>query len=128
MSDMLNTLKNLLENDELKNSLKSVINNMPDFSGNDDGINNAQDSTPDQDKKQDSDDSLFGNLDFSKIMSLAPLLSSATTDDNNIALLRALRPLLTDKEKKIDTAIKFMRIIKLYPIIKDSGIINDLFK
>ena len=57
------------------------------------------------------------------MLKLAPLLSSFKEEDDNAHLLNALRPHLAgDRQKKLDEAKKIMRIIKLLPHIKDSGL------
>lgn len=66
--------------------------------------------------------------DFSSIFQLAPLLNMAKSDDETICFLMALRPLLSDnRKKKIDEATKILRIIKLFPLIKSTGLLSSLF-
>lgn len=66
--------------------------------------------------------------DFSSIVQFAPLLNMIKSDDQTICFLIALRPLLSDnRRQKIDEAIKILRIIKLFPLIKNSGLLSSLF-
>lgn len=59
---------------------------------------------------------------------LAPILSKVQKEDNSTRLLQALRPMLSPpKQKKIDEAMKILHLIKLWPLIKDSGILGSLF-
>ena len=48
-------------------------------------------------------------------------------DDKRTALLAALKPNLSkEKQKKVDTAIKLLKLIDMLPLLKESGILNLL--
>ena len=50
------------------------------------------------------------------------------SNDKSIDLLIALRPHLSnEKQLKLDTAIKILKIYSVLPLLKDSGILGDLF-
>lgn len=58
---------------------------------------------------------------------LAPLLSIVRQEDDSTRLLHALRPLLSgERQKKVDEAIKILRLMRMVPLIKDAGIFSDL--
>ncbi len=64
------------------------------------------------------------DIDIPKVMSVLSHLNK-TTSDPKIALLTALKPNLSeDRQKKVDTAIKLLKMIELLPLLKDSGILN----
>lgn len=64
---------------------------------------------------------------ISTIMKIAPLLSSLNQEDDSTRLLNALRPLLKNhRQKKIDEAIKIMRMLKFLPILKQQGILQGI--
>lgn len=47
--------------------------------------------------------------------------------DNRSRLLMALKPHLSDeKQKKVDSAVKILKLLELWPLIKDSGLISFL--
>ena len=60
----------------------------------------------------------------------ADLLSAfgkLSSDDERTALLKALRPLLSEqRQKKTDEAIKILRLMSLLPLLRDSGILGKL--
>lgn len=62
--------------------------------------------------------------DVSRMLtSLAPLLSRSNANDETTALLNALRPFLSEeKSRRLDQAQRMMKLIKLIPLIKDSGL------
>ena len=53
------------------------------------------------------------------LLELAPLLGSLGGDDQNTALLKALRPYLHDgREKRLDESIKLLQLMKLLPLLQ----------
>ncbi|MCH5354117.1 MAG: hypothetical protein J1E06_11735 [Acutalibacter sp.] len=58
---------------------------------------------------------------------LAPLLSQVNREDDSTRLLQALRPLLSEKrQKKLDEAVKILQMMRLMPLLKDSGLFSGL--
>ena len=59
---------------------------------------------------------------------LAPLLSQVNREDDSTRLLRALRPLLSSaRQQKLDEAIKILQMMRLFPLLKNSGLSSLLF-
>lgn len=66
-----------------------------------------------------------GGLDLSMLAKLAPLLSGMGQEDENTALLRALRPYLHgDREKRLDDAIQIMKFMRVMPLLQDKGLLG----
>ena len=60
---------------------------------------------------------------LSAMQSLAPLMSSYSADDEVSRLLNALRPFLgEEKLRRLDQAQRLMKLIKVIPLLKDSGL------
>lgn len=58
---------------------------------------------------------------------LAPLLNRANQEDDATRLLRALRPLLSEgRQKKVDEAIQILQMLRLLPLLKESGVFSGL--
>lgn len=56
------------------------------------------------------------------ITQLAPMMSSFSEDDDVSRLLNALRPFLSEeKQLKLDRAQRLMKLVRIIPLIKDSG-------
>lgn len=54
-------------------------------------------------------------------------MTALKADDPNIDLLRALKPYLApSRQEKVDQAIKVMRLLKLLPILRESGMLGIL--
>ena len=70
----------------------------------------------------------FG-LDMNSLIKLQKIMSQANKPDKNVDFLLALKPLLKEENQgKIDRIIKIFRLMSLYPLIKESGLLGgDLF-
>lgn len=69
-----------------------------------------------------------GMPDIEQIMKLISLVGTFNSQDKNTELLLALRPhLREEKQQKLDNALKMLKIIAVYNIAKESGLINNLF-
>lgn len=72
--------------------------------------------------------SIFDGLDPEFLLSLLGLFEKMNTSDDSERLLLALKPMLRDENKaKIDTAIKFLKLFSLLPLLKESGMLGKLF-
>lgn len=59
------------------------------------------------------------------VTKLMPLLSEANRDDDTSRLLAALRPFLSEEKcRKLDSAKRMLRIMKLLPALKEGGILD----
>ncbi|MER2080389.1 MAG: hypothetical protein ABS876_02550 [Ruminococcus sp.] len=58
------------------------------------------------------------------MQSLAPLMNGFGADDDISRLFQALRPFLgEEKQRKLEQAQRLMKLIKVIPLIKDSGLL-----
>ena len=63
----------------------------------------------------------------SALMRAAPLLSAANQEDDATRLLAALRPLLSEvRQKKLDEAARILKLLRLLPILKESGVLQNI--
>ncbi|WP_099204922.1 hypothetical protein [Scatolibacter rhodanostii] len=72
-----------------------------------------------------------GMADASQMMAtvsqLAPLMQKMREDDDSSRLLRSLRPLLSaDRQQKLDESLKIMQLMRLMPMMKNSGFLSGL--
>lgn len=62
---------------------------------------------------------------LAKIAGVMKRLNTGT--DNRTVLLTALRPLVSERRRKrVDTAVKLLRLIDLLPYLKESGLLDIL--
>lgn len=71
----------------------------------------------------------LGGIDLvSAITRIAPLLSQIQQEDDSTRLLHALRPMLSaERQKKVDEAMRIIRLLRLAPLLKETGILGSLF-
>lgn len=66
----------------------------------------------------------FPNINFAAIMQLMGAMSQS---DKNCELLIALKPhLCSERQIKIDKAVKLLKLYNLFVTARDSGLLNDL--
>lgn len=69
----------------------------------------------------------IGGLDMGMLLQLQSLFSTVSAGDKNSELLLALKPLLKeDKHEKIDKAIKILKLLALWSVVKESGLLKSL--
>ena len=58
---------------------------------------------------------------------LFSLMGKLSSDDERTAFLKALRPLLGEaRQKKTDEAIKILRLLSLLPLLRETGLLNNI--
>ncbi len=66
------------------------------------------------------------DIDMSSIMKALSFLNTST-DDKRTELLRSLKPYLSnERQKRVDSALKLIRIIHIIPILKEQGLLDFL--
>lgn len=69
-----------------------------------------------------------GGVGMDKLVKLFGIMQQGGSDDGSVGLILALKPLLKPETRpKADRVIKLMRLMSAYPLIKDSGVLDDLF-
>lgn len=64
---------------------------------------------------------------ISMLMRAAPLLSAANQEDDATRLLAALRPLLGEaRQKKLDEASRILKLLHLLPLLRESGLLQNI--
>ena len=104
--------------EKLKSVAESVLGGIDTVSHPESNKSNEDFSIP---------ENLLSNLgNMQSIMRIASVLGKEQSD-SRIDLLRALKPHLSEeRQKKCDNAIKMLKMVKLLPLIKDSGLF-DMF-
>ena len=66
-------------------------------------------------------------LDPALLITLSRAMAALREPDRNIQLLRALRPYLEpERQKKVDEAVKILHLMKLAPLLQESGLLSGL--
>ncbi|MBP0979278.1 MAG: hypothetical protein J6C55_01350 [Oscillospiraceae bacterium] len=139
MDDILSKVQEILQDPEkldgFKNLASSLLNQDNNLNTKNIEINKIN-KTPNIEKilknfvdnknNNITKDQLDLPINIEAILKLKNAMEVMNQDDKNIIFLRSLKTLLCDeKQQKVDSAIKIIRLIKLLPIIKDLDILKD---
>ena len=73
-------------------------------------------------------DTFFNIFNADMLGKIGKLSSAVSADDNRTALIKALKPMLSEeRQQKADEVMKILKIIQLLPLIRESGLLNGLF-
>lgn len=66
-----------------------------------------------------------GGLDLGALMKVSQLMGSAK-EDSDAALLLALKPhLREERQKKVEKAVKMLKLLSIWSMLKESGMLKD---
>lgn len=127
MDDIFGKIGELLSDEESVKQLSELAHIfMNEASGENNSTENTQDDNEENRTNEENDSASSGGFDFSSLMKLQGLMSAFNQKDKNTELLLALKPHLNEeKSEKVDKAIKLMKVIALWNVIKDSGLLKD---
>ena len=92
-----------------------------------DGNKNDKKNDAKSEHSSDNSDGLFSGLDTEMLFRMLSLFEALNQPDDNERFLLALKPLLREENRrKIDSAIRLMKLFTVLPMIKDSGIFGKL--
>lgn len=127
MDDIMNKINKILSDPESIKQISELAQMFMSETGNNNKSSNASDSNPDNsENSSDSDSGAFSGLDFSKLIKIQEIIGAVSGKDKNAELLLALKPHLSpERQKKADKAIKLLKLLTVWNIIKDSGMLKD---
>lgn len=65
--------------------------------------------------------------DLGTVLKITGLMGAASNENKNTDLLLALKPHLgKEKQKRVDKAIKLMKLLAMWNVLKDSGLLQEL--
>ncbi len=108
--------------DDLNEKIAGILNDPDSF----EQLKNMADSifAGQSDSNYDNSNDMPPIENIGAIMSIISKLNSSG-DNDRTRLINALKPYLSDKRKqKADNAIKLLKIVELWPLIKESGMFN----
>lgn len=124
--DQINELLSSFSAEDM-DSLKSLANSLLGSSaGNSSDSESSYDSDSNNEYKSENSDNAFDSIDplmIAKIGSIMSMLNSKK-DDDRIRLIKALKPMLSEKRKaRADEAMKMMSLFELLPELKNLNIL-----
>jgi len=108
--------------------MEDLASALQNFLGSEEGAKQLDELTKmlglSSDEQKSADDSPFSPDD---ILKLQKLMGNFNKENPNTNLLKSLKPLLKkERQKKVDEAVKIMKLVTLFPELKESGILNNL--
>lgn len=115
MSDIQDKLNQILSNPEALKQVQSLGEQL--------GLTQKSEPAPVPPKPNNDITSMLSGDTLSTITRLAPLMQSVKQDDNITRLLLALKPFLSpEKQQRLETAERMIKMLKILPLLKGSGI------
>ena len=130
MNDIFQKLNNILEDKDMSNNLKNILNN---FSSSNESNDSSESSNTTKDSNNSNSFNNSNNTDTSQkipefdintILKIKNIMDSLNnnTDDPRSNLLLSLKPYLGEnKKEKIDQYVKFLHFAKVLEILNPMG-------
>ncbi|MEE0928234.1 MAG: hypothetical protein UIG59_03495 [Acutalibacteraceae bacterium] len=79
-------------------------------------------TSPTKEKESSPD---LGDIDIGAITRIMGLINKNRGDDSRVRLLMALKPNLSpERQGRVDSAVKILKLIELAPLLKEAGLFN----
>ncbi|MBQ8724413.1 MAG: hypothetical protein IJY74_01920 [Oscillospiraceae bacterium] len=119
MDDLFGKMQSVLSDPESMEQLKELAALL----GNGDESDSSSQQPEESSENREEDGGGF--FDIGMLMQLSSLMSS-TGQDEDTALLLALKPhLKEERQKKVDKALKLMKLLTVWKTLKDTGALKD---
>jgi hypothetical protein len=133
-SDLMGKLQSVLSDEESMKQIRELAD-MLSGGGSQSSAPQKENTLPDLSgllgggKSDEKETAAPADADITKIMQIVNMVRQSGQSDKNIDLLLALKPLLKEESRgKVDRLVKIFRLLNLYPVLKDSGLLGgDLF-
>ncbi len=123
MDDFFGKMQELLSDPE---SMKQ-ISELAQMLQNDSDAASVPPSVPESQSSAESNDACGIPFDPMMLMKIGELMGSAQKQDENTALLMALRPhLRQERRDRVDRAVRLLRLITVWGTMKESGMLQNL--
>lgn len=126
MSDMLNNFTKIINNQEIPDNIKNILNSMNNNTNNTSNNSNINSNNNSQNSNQNSSsNNPFGDFDMNTILKMQKIMSSMNNDkqaDYRTNLLMSLKPYLKESRKgKVDQYVQLMKMGKIFEIMNPLG-------
>lgn len=120
LDDITEKIQSLLSDEESMNQIKELAAMLS--GGNFDGTNSSENAAEGL-----SGAEAEGSGGGLNPLSLIQLLGAASADDKDCGLLLALRPHLSEeKQRRLDKAVKLLKLYNIFVTMRENGMLNDL--
>lgn len=126
MSDMMKKVSDMLKNNEIPDSIKSMMSNFTSQNSSDVSSNNASNNVGDTDTSREdaSNSGDIPNIDFNTMLKMKSIIDSMNQQQNDprANLLKSLKPYLkTSRKEKVDQYIKLFSMGKVFEVLNPLG-------
>jgi len=112
MEDIAAKLIDILSGGPNDQGLLEAASGIGELLGGSDGENASADTDEDE-----------AGIDMGMLLKLTKVIGDLGATDKNVELLKALRPYFEDeRRKKVDEAIKIIKLLKLLPLLREINI------
>ena len=129
MDDLMGKIQEVLSDEESMKQLSELAASLfpsSEQNGTEDGCSDEAEATEANEDKEDDSSNQGIDFDLSKLLMIGQVMSSVS-NDKNTELLLALRPLLKEeRQEKVDKAVKILKLLAVWSVLKDSGILSDI--
>lgn len=138
MDDISAAIRSVLNDPQSMAQIQNIMQSLGANDAGQSGGQNAPGPAPAQNAPNGAGNALqsllpaLGGANDNPMMTMllrtAPLLASANQEDDATRLLAALRPLLGEaRRKKLDEAVRILKLLHLLPLLRESGILQNIF-
>ena len=122
MDDIMDKISGLLSDEESVRQLSELARMFMS-----DTEENSEDM-PKEDSSNNEENTDTGSMpDIVTLLKLTSLAGAFTQKDKNADLLMALKPHLSDeKQRRVDRAVKLLKLIAVWNMAKESGLLKDM--
>lgn len=124
MEDMLEKLQAVMSDPEQMQQIQALAKMLET-----DAENQSASDAAERENESSSAEDAAGGFDMGRLLQLSRLMKMGDgQQDADAALLLALRPhLKQERQKKLDQALKLLRMYTVYKTLQESGLLKDLF-
>ncbi|MDE6020625.1 MAG: hypothetical protein K2H01_06490 [Ruminococcus sp.] len=114
MDDLFGKMQSVLSDPESMKQLQELA-----------ALMGSDEKSEDDKTAQNEESSEDSGFDIGKLLELTSMMNSSKNDDDT-ALLLALKPhLKEERQKKIDKAVKLMKLLDVFKTLKNAGMLKD---
>lgn len=124
MDDLMGMMQELLSDPESMKQIQELTQMLQSESGgSEDSAQSAQAETQGEQAEGEGDSAGF---DFGMLFKLQQLMQATAGEDKDAELLLALKPhLKEERQKKVDKAVKILKLLSIWSVLRDSGMLKD---
>lgn len=124
MDGLMGMMQELLSDPESMKQIQELAQMLQSESGgSEDSAQSAQAETQGEQAEGEGGGAGF---DFGMLFKLQQLMQATAGEDKDAELLLALKPhLKEERQKKVDKAVKILKLLSIWSVLRDSGMLKD---